>query len=98
MSNYSTGSLDSKNLSSIFKTFADSKFGTKEPTSYQVLSGSGDAWFYAPKDRSMIRVIRGVEVIILPLDKDSENRVHVIDAKGRYFLVPEDEIVDLGLN
>ena len=90
MSSFSTGSLDDRNLSRLFKNFSDPKFGKNEPSSYQVVSGSGEAWYYAPKTRS--------EIITLPLEVDDQERMHVIDASGRYFLVPIDEILDVGLN
>ena len=98
MSSFSTGSLDDRNLSRLFKNFSDPKFGKNEPSSYQVVSGSGEALYYAPKTRSMIRVARGTEIITLPLEVDDQERMHVIDASGRYFLVPIDEILDVGLN
>tara|TARA_Y100000310_G_C20302751_1_gene632580 strand:- start:82 stop:378 length:297 start_codon:yes stop_codon:yes gene_type:complete len=98
MSNYSTGSLDNKSLVKLFKSFADPLFGKSEPSSYQVISGSGLAWYYAPKDRSMIRVPRGTEIIILPVEPDEQKRLHAIDASGRYFLIPADEVLDVGLN
>ena len=98
MSNYSTGSLANKNLVKLFKNFANPSFGKHEPSSYQFVSGSGVAWYYAPKSHSMIHVPRGTEIVILPLEPDEQERLHAVDASGRYFLIPADEVLDVGLN
>lgn len=67
-------------------------------TPYQVISGSGDAFYMAPTDRSYIRVARGSEILVLPMDPKKDGRYHVVDSSGRYFLVPEEEILDIGYN
>ena len=67
-------------------------------TPYQLVSGSGPAFYMAPQARTHIKVSRGSEILVLPLEPDDQGRYHVVDLHGRYFLIPEDEILHLGFN
>ncbi len=71
---------------------------TENVTPYQIISGSGDAFYMAPMDKSFVRVTRGSEILVLPMDPQKDGRYHVVDSRGRYFLVPEEEILDIGYN
>jgi len=70
----------------------------KEVTPYQIISGSGETHYLAPQQKRMIRVDRGTEIQVLPLGPDGRGRYHVVDLRGRYFMVPKDEILDVGYN
>ncbi len=75
-----------------------SKKGASDITPYQIVSGSGDTYYLAPQERNLIKVVRGSEIIVLPMEPDDNGRYHVVDQSGRYFMVPGDEILDIGFN
>lgn len=79
-------------------TIAKTKRKGTGVTPYQVVSGSGPAYYMAPQARTHIKVNRGSEILVLPLGPDEQGRFHVVDLHGRYFLIPEDEIINLGFN
>lgn len=100
MSIASSGSADLEQM--ISEMMQSQSIATKSknpPKEYQVVSGSGDAWYYTPAERKMIRVRRGSEVLVLSqLGIDDRGRVHAVDLNSRYFLIPFDEVLDLGYN
>ena len=71
---------------------------TKEPTPYQVVSGSGDAWYFSPQDKKMVRVQRGSEILVLSKESDIPGKVYVTDSSSKIFLMPTEEIIDIGYN
>ncbi len=75
-----------------------SKKGKTDLVPYQILSGSGPGYYFAPEKKRIITISRGIEIYVLPLDPDSEGRYHVVNLQGQYFMVPGDEIIDLGFN
>lgn len=93
-----TGSTDAKSYIDALLAAGPSSKGKKDIIAYQVVSGSGDAYFIAPMQKRLIKIARGTEVYVLPLEQDSLGRCHVMDLSGRYFMVPADEILDLGFN
>ena len=72
--------------------------GKKDIVPYQMVSGSGNAYYIAPLQKRVIKVSRGTEILVLPMDPDDQGRYHAVDHSGRYFMVPGDEIIDLGYN
>ena len=98
MSTALTGSIDIKSYIEAMISALPTKKKVKEVAPYQVISGSGEAYYLAPQQRRMIKVSRGTEIQVLPLDPDNRGRYHVVDLRGRYFMVPEDEINDVGYN
>ena len=51
---------------------------TDNVTPYQIISGSGDAFYMAPMDKNFVRVARGSEILVLPLDPQDDGRYHTI--------------------
>ena len=98
MSTASTGSIDIKSYIEAMISALPTKKKVKEVTPYQIISGSGETYYMAPQQRRMIKVERGTEIQVLPLDPDKRGRYHVVDLRGRYFMVPEKEILDVGYN
>lgn len=97
MSGELTGSADVKSyVDALLK--AGSGKGKKDVVPYQMVSGSGNAYYVAPLLKRIVRVPRGTEIYVLPMDADEQGRYHVVDHTGRYFMVPGDEIIDLGFN
>ncbi len=72
--------------------------GSTDLVPYQVISGSGPGYYFAPEKRRIITISRGTEVYVLPLEPDKDGRYHVVNLQGQYFMVPGDEIIDLGFN
>lgn len=93
-----TGSIDIKTYIDAIMAALPKKKNAKEIKPYQIISGSGDAHYMAPQFKRVIKVARGTEIYVLPLDPDKYGRYHVVDLHGRYFMVPEDEIHDVGYN
>jgi len=93
-----TGSADVKSYIDALIAAGPSSRGKKDIVPYQVVSGSGDAYFIAPLQKRVIKIVRGTEVYVLPMEPDDQGRYHVVDLSGRYFMVPGDEILDLGFN
>lgn len=69
----------------------------KKLTSYHVIKGSGDAWYFEPLSKTFIKIQRGSEVIVVPNSVDEQGRVLVRTLNG-FLMVPEDEIVSIGFN
>ena len=98
MSGLPTGSADIKAYVESLLKAGPKGSKSKDLVPYQILSGSGNAHFLSPQSRKFVRVPRGTEIYVLPMEPDSQGRYHVIDLNGRYFMVPGDEIIDLGFN
>ena len=93
-----TGSIDIQSYIEAMISALPTKKKVKEVTPYQIISGSGEVYYLAPQQKRMIKIDRGAEIQVLPLDPDRRGRYHVIDLRGRYFMVPEDEILNVGFN
>ena len=62
-----------------------------------ILSGSGHDWFFSPDACQMVRVTRGVELI--PLDDIACERGRLLVSSPSYtFLIPENELIEVGYN
>ena len=64
---------------------------------YQVISGSGVAWYPAVKTKTMISVVRGSEILVVSR-ADKKGRVCAMTSKSDYFWIPEEEVLDIGFN
>ena len=64
---------------------------------YQVISGSGTAWYPAVKTKTMISVVRGSEILVVS-KADKKGRVCAMTSKSDYFWIPQDEVLDIGFN
>tara|TARA_B100000282_G_C31392180_1_gene336156 strand:- start:61 stop:318 length:258 start_codon:yes stop_codon:yes gene_type:complete len=61
-----------------------------------VLSGSGIGWFFSPDTFQMVCVQRGTEII--PLDEvDTDDKI-LVSSPNHVFLIPKQEIVEVGYN
>ena len=61
-----------------------------------VLSGSGVGWFFSPDTFQMVCVHRGAEIV--PLDEINANGKILVSSSNHVFLIPEQEIVEVGYN
>ena len=61
-----------------------------------VLSGSGIGWFFSPDTFQMVCVQRGTEII--PLDEINDSGKILVSSPTHVFLIPEQEIVEVGYN
>ena len=68
-----------------------------KPSTYQVISGSGPAWFYEPTTRKLIKAERGSEIVVVPGEPDEQGRM-MVRTMNTFILVPREEILDLGYN
>ncbi len=99
LSNPASGSLDIEELlKEMLLVHSGVSTNRKEPTPYQVVSGSGDAWYFSPQDKKMVRIRRGTEILVLAKDSDIPGKVYVTDNSSKIFLMPIEEIVDIGYN
>ena len=100
MSSALSGSADLEQLiSEMMQSQAIATKAKNPPKEYQIVSGSGDAWYYNPSERKMLRVKRGSEILVLTqMGIDDRGRVHAVDLNSRYFLIPFDEVIDVGYN
>ena len=64
---------------------------------YQIVSGSGIAWYPAVKTKTMVSVMRGSEILVVSR-ADKKGRVCAMTSTSDYFWIPEDEVVDIGFN
>ena len=63
-----------------------------------IISGKGYIWCYNPRDRDMIRILRGTKVFIVDSRIDSEGRVMIYAETGEIALIEQDELLVLGFN
>ena len=63
----------------------------------EILSGSGNAWFYDPVNKTMELVYRGDKVIRNETYIDHKNRI-LSYVSGKVVLIPEEEIIVIGFN
>ena len=68
-----------------------------EPICYQMISGSGNDWFYDPVTRTMVESPRGIEIVQISDLPDDQGRV-LVRAPFKFLLIPEEEVIDLGYN
>lgn len=70
-----------------------------EPDSeqYYIISGSGWGWFLDPETKTLARIPRGTEVVPMPGEPDDRGRL-LVRAPGRFLLIPEFEVQDIGWN
>ena len=61
-----------------------------------VLSGSGPGWFFSPDTYQMVCVHRGTEIMLLD-DFDSNDKI-LVSSPNHVFLIPKQEIVEIGYN
>jgi hypothetical protein len=66
-------------------------------TPNEILSGSGNAWFYDPVNKTMELVKRGDKVVRNESYIDHKNRV-LSYISGKVVLIPSDEIIEIGFN
>jgi hypothetical protein len=66
-----------------------------EPFEYQIIDGIGNAWFYDPIDKILVEVPRGIEVVQISENPDSEGRV-LVRAPFQFLMIPQEEIIDIG--
>ncbi len=66
-------------------------------TPNEILSGSGNAWFYDPVNKTMELVKRGDKVVRNESYVDHKNRV-LSYISGKVVLIPSDEIIEIGFN
>lgn len=93
-----SGSLDIESLiSEMLNLQTGSSKSESEPTPYQVVSGSGDAWYFSPAEKKMIRVNRGSEILVISV-ADENGKVYASDSGSRLFIIPVDEVIDIGYN
>ncbi len=64
---------------------------------YQIVSGSGTAWYPAVKTKTMINILRGSEILVVSR-ADKKGRVCAMTNTSDYFWIPEDEVIDIGFN
>jgi hypothetical protein len=62
-----------------------------------VISGSGVDWFLDPFSREMVRLSRGVEVVPVSDEIDSDERI-LVRSQNRFLLVPAVELEEIGWN
>jgi len=67
------------------------------PSTYQIISGSGPAWFYEPLTKTYIKTERGSEVVAIPGEPDDQGRL-LVRTMNTWILVPSEEVLDLGYN
>ena len=63
----------------------------------EILSGSGNAWFYDPNNKRIELVKRGDKIIRNPNYVDHKNRI-LSYISGKIVLIPEEEIIEIGFN
>ena len=63
-----------------------------------MIIGKGHIWCYNPKNRDVIRILRGTKVFIVDSRVDSENRVMIYTETGEIALIEQDELLVLGFN
>ena len=66
-------------------------------TTYQVISGSGPAWFINPMSKQFIKTQRGSEVVVIPGKEDEFGRM-LVRTMNTFIMVPKEEILDIGFN
>ena len=69
----------------------------KSTSPNEMLSGSGNAWFYDPIHKTMEMVRRGDKVVRNRAYVDHKNRI-LSYISGKVVLIPEEEIVEIGYN
>tara|TARA_A100001515_G_scaffold145004_2_gene151273 strand:- start:2012 stop:2425 length:414 start_codon:yes stop_codon:yes gene_type:complete len=68
-----------------------------KPSTYQVISGSGPAWFFEPTTKKMIKTDRGIEIVVVPGEADEYGRL-LVRTMNTFIMVPREEVLDLGYN
>ena len=63
-----------------------------------IIVGKGHIWCYNPRNRDMVRILRGTKVFIVDSRVDSENRVMSYAETGEIALIEQDELLVLGFN
>ena len=63
----------------------------------EILSGSGNAWFYDPVNKTMEVVKRGDKVIRNEAYVDHRSRI-LAYVSGKVVLIPPEEIIEIGFN
>jgi len=63
----------------------------------EILSGSGNAWFYDPVNKTMELVKRGEKIVRNESYVDHKNRI-LSYVSGKVVLVPPEEIIEIGFN
>jgi hypothetical protein len=83
-------------LESILDEYTQAQLEENPQPTY-VLSGSGFGWFYSDSRRTMVKIDRGVECLIID-DTDKENKKMLIQAGNEIIYVRPDEIIEVGWN
>tara|TARA_R110002020_G_scaffold329023_1_gene544956 strand:+ start:670 stop:945 length:276 start_codon:yes stop_codon:yes gene_type:complete len=63
----------------------------------EILSGSGNAWFYDPVNKTMEVVKRGDKIVRNEAYIDHKNRI-LSYVSGKVVLIPSNEIIQIGYN
>ena len=61
-------------IEQLVRLFSKKKRSASSVTPYQIVSGSGDTFYLAPQERNLIKVSRGSEIMVLPMEPDSLGR------------------------
>ena len=91
-----SGSINVKKLADLWSAISEASKDTT-PSSYQIISGSGDGWYLDPTTKSMVKVPRGTEIIQVTEKPDKRGKV-IARAEHRYIMISPDEIIDVGYN
>ena len=83
-------------LESILDEYTQAQLEENPQPTY-VLSGSGFGWFYSDSRRTLVKIDRGVEWLIID-DTDKENKKMLIQAGNEIIYVRPDEIIEVGWN
>ena len=84
-----------ENIRQIALEYALSSDDKVEPS--EILSGSGNAWFYDPVNKTMEVVKRGDKIIRNEAYVDHKDRI-LTYVSGKVVLIPPDEIIEIGYN
>jgi hypothetical protein len=63
-----------------------------------MIVGKGYIWCYNPRNRDVIRILRGTKVFIVDSRVDSEGRVMIYAETGEIALIEQEELLVLGFN
>jgi len=101
-SNISNGESDKEegfyeSLMKLYVKDLESLVKNIKPSTYQVISGSGPAWFYEPTTRKLIKTERGSEIVIVPGEADEQDRM-LVRTMNTFIMIPREEILDVGYN
>jgi hypothetical protein len=98
--NYTKSEKDTEFYNALMKLYVkdlEALVKDSKPRHYQVISGSGPAWFFEPLTRQFVKTERGLEVAVIQGEEDEMGR-YLVRTMNTFIMVPKDEILDLGYN